>query len=150
MNKLFWQSYRNGYLKKNLSKMKEFKSLKDAGVDLQKVYDETESLHEYDDTVTFLIAGEKSRDDYYDAISPLRNMEKVKVPVLVYHAMDDNIMTVAGWNRTEINDNPNLLSVYTQRGGHCGTFEEVHKSDQWIIKPVYDFLSFFLRENNDS
>lgn len=38
--------------------------------------------------------------------------------------------------------NPNVLFGETMIGGHIGYYESIFSTDQWLDKPVFEFLNY--------
>lgn len=64
--------------------------------------------------------GFPSVDAYYDASSSRRKIADVAVPLLVVQAVDDPIAVHDAVPRDEIENNPHVVLVETESGGHLG------------------------------
>ena len=77
------------------------------------------SLREFDDRITALYSGFTSADDYYYRAAATRVLNRVAVPGLVLHALDDPFVRLSGESRDKINANPNITMMESRHGGHC-------------------------------
>jgi predicted alpha/beta-fold hydrolase len=77
------------------------------------------SLREFDDKVTAYYCGFTGADDYYDRASAAHVVERIAVPALVLHAVDDPFIRITPETRRKLSSNPNITFVETPDGGHC-------------------------------
>lgn len=77
------------------------------------------SLREFDDRITALYSGFTSADDYYDRAGAARVLDRIAVPSLVLHALDDPFVRLSAETRDKINANPNITLMESENGGHC-------------------------------
>jgi uncharacterized protein len=77
------------------------------------------SLREFDDRITALYSGFSSADDYYNRAAAARVRDRVAVPTLILHALDDPFVRLSAETREKINANPNITLVESNHGGHC-------------------------------
>lgn len=77
------------------------------------------SLREYDDLITAPLHGFKSAQDYYEQCSSRSCLNKIAVPTLIIHSVDDPFMThdvVPSMDEVSLSVK---LEIY-ERGGHVG------------------------------
>ena len=86
----------------------------------RKLVESAATVRDFDEAVTRVTFGFPSVDDYYDASSSRRKIGDVAVPLLVVQAADDPIAVHDAVPRDEIKNNPNVLLVETESGGHLG------------------------------
>jgi predicted alpha/beta-fold hydrolase len=77
------------------------------------------SLREFDDRITALYSGFSSADDYYNRAAATRVLDRIAVPTLILHALDDPFVRLSAETRNKINANPNITLVESNHGGHC-------------------------------
>jgi predicted alpha/beta-fold hydrolase len=77
------------------------------------------SLREFDDRITALYSGFSSADDYYTRAAANRVLDRIAVPTLVLHALDDPFILLTAESREKIKANPNITLIETDHGGHC-------------------------------
>jgi hypothetical protein len=77
------------------------------------------SLREFDDRITALYSGFTSAQDYYDRAAAARVVDRIAVPTLVLHAVDDPFVRLTSESRDKLNANPKITLLESQRGGHC-------------------------------
>jgi hypothetical protein len=77
------------------------------------------SLREYDERITALYSGFASADDYYYRASAARVVDRIHVPTLVLHALDDPFVLLTPQTRTALVANPFITLLESEHGGHC-------------------------------
>jgi predicted alpha/beta-fold hydrolase len=77
------------------------------------------SLREFDDRVTAFYSGFASADDYYFRAAAARVLEKIAVPTLVLHALDDPFVRITDESCDKLRANPQITLIQTEHGGHC-------------------------------
>ena len=77
------------------------------------------SLREFDDRITALYSGFTSAQDYYDRAAAARVVDRIAVPTLVLHALDDPFVRLTSESRDKLNANPKITLLESPRGGHC-------------------------------
>jgi predicted alpha/beta-fold hydrolase len=77
------------------------------------------SLREFDDRITALYSGFASAEDYYFRAAAARVVDRIAVPTLILHSLDDPFVTITAETAAKIEANPNITFVQTDRGGHC-------------------------------
>jgi predicted alpha/beta-fold hydrolase len=101
------------------------------------------SIREFDDRITALYCGFTGASDYYHRASAARVIERVAVPTLILHALDDPFITITPESRARILANPNIRLLETRHGGHCGFLADAtHGFDgRWAERRILQFLS---------
>jgi predicted alpha/beta-fold hydrolase len=74
------------------------------------------SARDYDDRFIAPRYGFRDVDDYYELCAPLNYMPEIRVPTLVLAAADDPWIPAS--IKFKWSDNPSLLSVMAEGGGH--------------------------------
>lgn len=95
---------------------------------------------EWDDEVTFKVYGYKTREEYYQKASCWDQIPKITVPTFILLSLDDTILGINHLDQDVCTNNPNVMLGVTKRGGHLGYFESVFATEQWLVKPVFEFL----------
>jgi uncharacterized protein len=77
------------------------------------------SLREFDDRITALYSGFSGADDYYNRAAAVRVLDRIAVPTLILHALDDPFVRLSAESREKITANPHITLVESEHGGHC-------------------------------
>jgi predicted alpha/beta-fold hydrolase len=77
------------------------------------------SLREFDDRITALYSGFTGADDYYNRAAAVRVLDRIAVPTLALHALDDPFVRLSDESRDKIRANPNITLIESNHGGHC-------------------------------
>jgi hypothetical protein len=77
------------------------------------------SLRDFDEHINALYAGFASADDYYHRAAAARVLDRIAVPTLILHALDDPFIRLTAESREKIEANPHITFLETQHGGHC-------------------------------
>jgi uncharacterized protein len=77
------------------------------------------SLREFDDRITALYSGFNSADDYYYRAAAARVLDRIAVPTLILHALDDPFVRLSAESRDKMKANPYITLVESKHGGHC-------------------------------
>ena len=76
------------------------------------------TLRDFDEHYTSVSSGFANADDYYYRCSSARVVERIRVPGLIVHSEDDPFIPFEPLREKAFADNPYLLLVKTERGGH--------------------------------
>lgn len=82
------------------------------------------SLRDFDHRITALYSGFQSADDYYHRAAAARVLDRIAVPTLILHALDDPFVRLLEPTRALIAANPNITFIETTHGGHCAFLAE--------------------------
>ena len=77
------------------------------------------SLREFDDRITALYSGFASADDYYYRAAAARVVDRIAVPTLILHAMDDPFVHITPETLSKLEANPHITLLQPEHGGHC-------------------------------
>ncbi|MEK7185861.1 MAG: alpha/beta fold hydrolase [Patescibacteria group bacterium] len=77
-------------------------------------------------------------DDYYERASALPYIRNIRVPTLAIHAKDDTIASVMPLLGSEFTNNPNIITLITENGGHLGFVTE--DNEHWANSRVIEFF----------
>jgi len=77
------------------------------------------SVREFDERITALYSGFTGADDYYFRAAAARVLDRIAVPTLILHALDDPFVILSAETRAKILANPSVTFLETAHGGHC-------------------------------
>jgi predicted alpha/beta-fold hydrolase len=77
------------------------------------------SLRQYDERITALYSGFASAGDYYNRASAARVVDRIRVPTLVIHALDDPFVLITPETLAALIANPFISLLESEHGGHC-------------------------------
>ena len=77
------------------------------------------SLREFDDRITAFYSGFTGADDYYYRAAAARVIDRIAVPTLILHALDDPFVRITDESCSKLDANPNIRLITTHHGGHC-------------------------------
>lgn len=76
------------------------------------------TIRDFDEAFTAVAHGFDGADDYYHKSSSIRSIDRIRIPTLIIHAEDDPFIPFAPLRNPALTDNPYILFVATERGGH--------------------------------
>ncbi len=82
--------------------------------------DAVRTLRDFDNEFTAPLAGYGDADNYYAQASASPHLSSVRVPTLLIHARDDTFVPFASFDEKLIAENPQLVFLPTEFGGHAG------------------------------
>ena len=77
------------------------------------------SVRDFDDRVTAFYGGFTGADDYYFRAASARVIDRIAVPTLILHALDDPFIRLTSESRHKVLANSHITFVETAHGGHC-------------------------------
>jgi uncharacterized protein len=77
------------------------------------------SLRDFDHRITALYSGFASAEDYYYRAAAARVLDRITVPTLILHAIDDPFVQITPETLAIIQANPNIILLQPEHGGHC-------------------------------
>ncbi|HEV2618731.1 MAG TPA: alpha/beta fold hydrolase, partial [Acidobacteriaceae bacterium] len=77
------------------------------------------SLRDFDDRITAFYSGFASAEDYYFRASAARVVDRIAVPALILHSLDDPFVTLTPETLGKLEANPSITLVQPRHGGHC-------------------------------
>lgn len=99
------------------------------------------NLRAFDDAITAPAWGFRDADDYYDRASAAHVIDRISVPTLVLHSVDDPFVRITPATRAKLIANPQITYVETAHGGHCAFLANPDGYDgRWAEKQVIEFL----------
>jgi uncharacterized protein len=101
------------------------------------------SIREFDDVITAPYCGFAGAQDYYTRAAAARVVDRIAIPTLVVHAMDDPFIRLLPETRAKMLANPNIKLIETAHGGHCAFLTTPNGHDgRWAELQI---VSFFRR-----
>ena len=69
-------------------------------------------------------------------------IDRIAVPTLILHALDDPFIRLRTETRALIHDNPNIMLLETEHGGHCAFLGKARNGDDgyWAETTLLRFL----------
>jgi uncharacterized protein len=77
------------------------------------------SLRDFDDRITAFYSGFDSAEDYYFRASAARVVDRIAVPALILHSLDDPFVTITAETLAKVEANPHITLLQPKYGGHC-------------------------------
>jgi hypothetical protein len=100
------------------------------------------SLRDFDDKITAFYCGFQGASDYYSRAAAANVVDRIRVPAMILHAGSDPFIRITRETRRKVSENPNILFIETEDGGHCSFLAEPNEHDgHWAELAVIDFLS---------
>jgi uncharacterized protein len=102
------------------------------------------SLREFDDRITALYSGFASAEDYYFRAAAARVVDRIAVPTLILHSIDDPFVQITPETLRRIEDNPRITFLQTARGGHCAFLAKSDRANRddgyWAETTLLSFV----------
>jgi len=98
------------------------------------------SIRDFDEYLTRRLLGFSTHLEYYEAISSVRVLQNVNIPLLCMHSRDDPLLHESSIPIQESLKNENVTMVVTNHGGHVGWFHGL-RPKRWFPKPTVEFLN---------
>jgi predicted alpha/beta-fold hydrolase len=97
------------------------------------------SLRQFDDKIVARYCGFRDADDYYYRAASARVVDRITVPTLILHAMDDPFIRLLPETRSALRANANISLIETPYGGHCAYLsgergDEIHWAEATVIR----------------
>lgn len=115
--------------------------------DLSKL-NEINNIRDFDERFTSIGNGFANADDYYYRASCIRVADQIRIPTLIIHAMDDPFIPYEPLREKIFAENPYLLLISTERGGHVAFISAENKTEDrfWAENRALEFCQ--LAETN--
>lgn len=106
------------------------------------------TIREFDNAVTAPLHGFTDAEDYYHKSSSKKFLSTIRVPTLLVHSLDDPFLPSSAIPIQEVETNPYLTLVVTERGGHMGFIQNASSpvSSFWLEEQTSAFLAHFRRK----
>ncbi|HJQ70110.1 MAG TPA: alpha/beta fold hydrolase [Blastocatellia bacterium] len=99
------------------------------------------TIREFDNIYTAPHAGYRDAAEYYERASALPYVKQISIPSLIIHAKDDPFIPFAPFEGREIAENPNVLLLAPERGGHVGFFSAGEGEERyWAEVRLIEFV----------
>lgn len=98
-------------------------------------------IYEFDDRLTRKSFKFRTVHEYYRQASSAQYVPDIRIPMLLFSAVDDPIAPRPGIPFFEVKENPHVILALTAQGGHLGWFEGAIKPKRWFAKPVGEYIS---------
>jgi predicted alpha/beta-fold hydrolase len=99
------------------------------------------SVRQFDDKIVARYCGFRDADDYYYRAASARVIDRVTVPTLILHSLDDPFIRLLPETRAAIEANANITFVETKHGGHCAYLSGDRGNDiHWAEATVVRYL----------
>ncbi len=99
------------------------------------------TIRAFDEHYTAPHHGFAGASDYYHRASAMRVIDRIQVPALVITAEDDPFVPSEPFRDPRITNNPNITTIITSHGGHCGFVAEPNGYDgYWAERKIVDFV----------
>jgi len=104
------------------------------------------SFYDFDDRVTAPLHGYKNADDYYSRASSYSHLDKIQIPTLLLHAIDDPFMD-SNVIPDITDEMPSVTLDLSPNGGHVGFFQPAFISNSyWLETRISDFLRLMIKK----
>ena len=105
------------------------------------------TIREFDNIYTAPAAGFRDAADYYERASALPYIKQIRIPSLIIQAKDDPFIPFPPFERREISENPNVLLLAPDRGGHVGFFTAGEgEARYWAELKIVEFINILSNE----
>ena len=99
------------------------------------------SLRDFDDQITARYSGFRDAQDYYLRAAAARVVDRIAVPTLVLHALDDPFIRVLPETREKLLHNSHITFIETAHGGHCAFLAAANGYDgRWAERQAITFI----------
>ncbi len=102
------------------------------------------TLREFDNQFTAKAHGFVDAEDYYYRASSIRVIDRIRIPTLIIHAQDDPFIPFAPMLDPAVTNNPYILLIDPERGGHVAFLSSDAAADPdvfWAENRVIAFAS---------
>ena len=104
------------------------------------------SIRDFDEHVTAFYCGFEGAAGYYREATASNVIDRIAVPTLIIHALDDPFIAITPATGAKIRANRNIRYVETKHGGHCGFLgvaSDGHDG-RWAELKIREFFQQFL------
>jgi predicted alpha/beta-fold hydrolase len=135
-NWLYKQSFIRSMRKRVRRKRKLFPALYDTSA-----LSHVRTIRDFDQHYTVVYGGFGSVDEYYERASSLPLLSKIRTPTLMIHAQDDPFVPFYPFNHPSIAENPYLIFLAPEHGGHVGFVgaDTTGEDRFWVENRVVEF-----------
>ena len=103
--------------------------------------DQIKTIRDFDERFTSRANGFADADDYYYRSSSVRVIDRICIPTLIIHAVDDPFIPFEPMRQALFTENPYLLLIATERGGHVAFISATNKDEDrfWAENRALEF-----------
>ncbi len=100
------------------------------------------TLRQFDNRITAPYCGFRDADDYYDRASASHVVDRIAMPTLIIHALDDPFIRMLPKTRARLLANPCITLIETRHGGHCAFIARAFANDdgRWAEHRAITFI----------
>lgn len=100
------------------------------------------TIRDFDEEFTSLAYGFANADDYYYRASSIRVADGIRIPSLIIHAQDDPFIPFEPLRQKAFSENPYILLIAPERGGHVGFISSGAKGEDrfWAENRAVQFF----------
>jgi predicted alpha/beta-fold hydrolase len=100
------------------------------------------SIRDFDERITAKYMGFAGAEDYYSKASSARVVDKIVVPTLVVHSLDDPFIVMSPGTTAKLRKNPKVTYLETEHGGHCAFLAAADGYDgRWAERQIVEFCA---------
>jgi predicted alpha/beta-fold hydrolase len=97
------------------------------------------SVRQFDNQIVARYCGFRDADDYYSREASARVVDRIAVPTLILHALDDPFIRLLPETRAALLANPHITLIETAHGGHCAYLsndpgDDIHWAEATLIR----------------
>jgi predicted alpha/beta-fold hydrolase len=141
----FSRVYRAYLMRKLRRKIAAKRHMLDGLIDVDATL-RTVTFRQFDDAATAPLHGFRNAADYYERCSSAGFVRHVAIPTLLIHSFDDPFLPANRVPESAARANPNITTVFTQRGGHVGFLKGAPWAPRFCAEEVAaEFLAERLR-----
>lgn len=110
-------------------------------LELRAALNKVRSIRDFDEYITARFMGFDGAEDYYAKASSSRVVDKISVPTVIIHSVDDPFIIMSPETEAKLYANPNITYLRTQHGGHCAFLADpIGYDGRWAELQVVSFL----------
>lgn len=100
------------------------------------------SIRDFDEHVMTPYCGFDGATDYYARAGAARVLDRIAVPTLILHALDDPFIRLTAATRAKLQANQNITLLEPEHGGHCAFLENPTKGydGYWAERTLLHFV----------
>jgi len=103
--------------------------------------DKIKTMRDFDQNVVARYGGFADADDYYATVASSRWADRLAVPTLIIHAVDDPFIRMLPSTRETLLANRNVTFIETRHGGHCAFLSPERGAERhWAEKTLVRWL----------
>ena len=98
-------------------------------------------IRDFDERYTIVEGGYASVEEYYERASSIRVLGQIRTPSLMIHAQDDPFVPFAPFRHPSIAENPYLIFLAPEHGGHVGFLGAAANGEDrfWVENRAIEF-----------